>query len=357
MPSILHLYIAKRFVLNLGLILLAVSLIIFLADYVEVLRRFSDDEGFSALLGLGVALMRVPHLIDIALPFAFLFSALLTLLALSRKLELVVARASGLSVWGFLKAPLAVAFLLGAAAVTILNPVATSLKAGSERIESDLSGDTREGSERWFRQTGPDGDAIVHSGSVGDDGLALIGVTAFVYNKSGKFQEKITARRADFSNGLWTLIDAEIVSASSAPRREPLYELRTDLTEEEVRRPFEDPETVAIWSLPAAIDAAARSGTNPDRFRLAFQAMLNRPLFFMAMVLIAASVSLRLTRYGGTWKLMLTGVGAGFLLYVLSEIVSDLGGNGIIDPLLAAWLPPVAALTFGATALLHQEDG
>jgi lipopolysaccharide export system permease protein len=68
-------------------------------------------------------------------------------------------------------------------------------------------------------------------------------------------------------------------------------------------------------------------------------------------------VSLRLTRYGGTWRLILTGVAAGFLLYAFGEIVSDLGGNGIIDPVLAAWLPPLVALILGATALLYQEDG
>ena len=75
------------------------------------------------------------------------------------------------------------------------------------------------------------------------------------------------------------------------------------------------------------------------------------------MVMIAATVSLRLTRYGGTWRLVLTGVAAGFLLYVLTEIAGDLGGNGIIDPVLAAWLPPIVALTFGATPCFYQEDG
>jgi lipopolysaccharide export system permease protein len=75
------------------------------------------------------------------------------------------------------------------------------------------------------------------------------------------------------------------------------------------------------------------------------------------MVLIASNVSLRPSRLGGHWRLMLTGVIAGFLLYVVTEIVGDLGANGVIDPVLAAWLPPIAALTFGATMLLYQEDG
>lgn len=357
MPRLLHLYIAKRFAVNLSLILLAVSVIILLADYVEVLRRFADAEGFDALLGLQIALMRVPHLIDIALPFAFLFSALLTLLSLSRRLELVVARASGVSAWGVLRGPLAVAMLVGALALTVLNPLASYMKIASERIESELSGNARQNSQQWFRQSGPAGDSILQSGSVSVDGGALIGVTAFVYDPEGRFREKVTARRAEFSEGLWTLLDAEVVSASRAPRRESRYELPTDLGAEEITRPFTDPDTVSIWSLPASIETAERTGLNPDRYRLAFHAGLNRPVFLMAMVLIAASVSLRLARYGGMWQLMLTGIGAGFLLYVLTEIVSDLGGNGIIDPILAAWLPPVAALTFGATALLHQEDG
>jgi len=75
------------------------------------------------------------------------------------------------------------------------------------------------------------------------------------------------------------------------------------------------------------------------------------------MVMIAATVSLRLFRHGGTSQLVLTGVAAGFLLYVLTKIASDLGGNGIINPTLAAWGPSIIALTFGATALLYLEDG
>ncbi len=75
------------------------------------------------------------------------------------------------------------------------------------------------------------------------------------------------------------------------------------------------------------------------------------------MVLLAATVSLRLSRYGGTWRLILTGAVIGFLLYAFSAIAVDLGGNGIINPALAAWLPTIVALTFGTTALLFQEDG
>ncbi len=355
---VLDLYIARRFSATLALILVAVGIVIVLADYVEVLRRFSDEAGFSTLTGLKLAFMRVPILLDTALPFAFLFAALLSLLSLSRKLELVVARASGVSVWGFLRPAFAVALVFGALATALFNPLAVSLKEKAENLEAELSGSGGRGDEgHWFRQEGAAGASIVHSGAVSGDGLTLFGVTAYIFDQDGDFQEKVSAPRADYGDGQWVLSNAEIVSASQAPQRRDAYELATELSAEEVMRSVAEPEAISVWSLPGFIATAERTGFDPDRFRHAFHALLNRPFFFVAMVMIAATVSLRLTRYGGTWRLILTGVAAGFLLYVLTEIVGDLGGNGIINPVLAAWLPPLVALTFGATALLHQEDG
>ncbi len=356
-PRLLSFYIARRFTATLMLIIFAVGLVIFLADYVEVLRRRSDDQGFTALLGLRLAFMHVPILLDTALPFAFLFGALLSLLSLSRKLELVVARASGVSVWGFLRAPFAVALVFGALATAILNPLAVDLQERAANIEAELSGKAAWGSGHWFRQEGSAGPSIVYAGSANVDSLKLFGVTAFVFDEAGKFREKVAAPSAEYGQSRWILTDAVTVSATRAPHGARRYELPTDLTAAELRRSFIEPEAVSVWSLPGFIATAGRMGLDPDRFRVEFHALINRPIFFLAMVMIAATVSLRLTRYGGTWRLVLTGAAIGFLLYALSEIARDLGGNGIINPVLAAWLPPIVALTFGATALLFQEDG
>jgi lipopolysaccharide export system permease protein len=354
----LNFFIARRFATTLAVILFAVAVIIFLATYVEVLRRFSDESGFTALLGIELALMRIPILIDTALPFAFLFAAILSLLGLSRRLELVVARASGVSVWGFLRAPFVLALVFGALATAFLNPLAVRLNDAAESIEGELSGPgSRPDGGDWFRQEGAGGQSIVHTAATRSDGSALYGVTAFVFDASGDFREKVTAPRADYADGHWVLPSAEVVSATRAPERVERYELATDLTPEELRRSVVQPDAISVWSLPGFIRTAERTGLDSDRFRVAFHSLLNRPLFLLAMVMIAATVSLRLTRYGGTWKLVLTGVAGGFLLYMLTEVVGDLGGNGIINPVLAAWLPPIVALTFGATVLLHQEDG
>jgi lipopolysaccharide export system permease protein len=250
-----------------------------------------------------------------------------------------------------------VALIFGALAAALLNPAAVLLKEKAENLESELRGRAVSSGGHWFRQQAAGELSIVHAGSAGEDGLTLFGVTAFVFDGSGAFKEKVTAPRGAYDNGRWILTSAVVISAASARRAVARYELPTELTAGELSRSFVEPEAISVWSLPGFIDTATRTGINPDRFRVAFHALLNRPFFLIAMVMIAASVSLRLTRYGGTWRLILIGATIGFLLYALTEIVNDLGGNGIINPVLAAWLMPIVALTFGATVLLYQEDG
>ncbi len=75
------------------------------------------------------------------------------------------------------------------------------------------------------------------------------------------------------------------------------------------------------------------------------------------MVLLAASVSLRFFRFGGVQKMILSGITAGFLLFVLSKITEDMSRSELMPPLLAAWIPVLVGGLTGFVALLYQEDG
>jgi len=292
------------------------------------------------------------------LPFAFLFGSILCLLQLSKRLELVVARAAGVSAWEFLAAPVVIAILFGVFSATAINPVTISLKSAADRIQVSLAGKgNRDQVEYWFRQDSADGASIMRAYGADTVKLHLIDVTAFVFGANGGFREKIKAEAAIYADGQWMLSDTIVTSTGQPPVSRPVYRLGTYLRADELRRTLTRPDALSVWSLPAFIDTAARTGLNTDRFRLAFHAQLARPLLLIAMVMIAATVSLRLFRHGGTGQLVMTGIAAGFLLYVLTKITSDLGGNGIINPTLAAWGPSIIALTFGATALLYLEDG
>jgi lipopolysaccharide export system permease protein len=76
-----------------------------------------------------------------------------------------------------------------------------------------------------------------------------------------------------------------------------------------------------------------------------------------AMVFLAAAVSLRFFRFGGVQKMVLSGMGAGFLLYVMSKMTDDLSKAELLNPVAAAWLPVLVGSLTGIVTLLYLEDG
>ena len=55
--------------------------------------------------------------------------------------------------------------------------------------------------------------------------------------------------------------------------------------------------------------------------------------------------------------MVLGGIAAGFMLYVLAKVTGDLSKAGLMAPIAAAALPPAVGGVTGLMALLYQEDG
>jgi lipopolysaccharide export system permease protein len=102
---------------------------------------------------------------------------------------------------------------------------------------------------------------------------------------------------------------------------------------------------------------ADHAGLGAAGYRLQYQLLLARPFLLAAMVMLAASVSLRFFRMGGVQKMVLSGITAGFLLFVLSKITEDMSKSELMSPLAAAWIPAIVGGLTGFVALLYQEDG
>jgi lipopolysaccharide export system permease protein len=131
----------------------------------------------------------------------------------------------------------------------------------------------------------------------------------------------------------------------------------TNLTPRKMQDSFASPETMSFWELPGFIGLLENSGFSAQRHRLYFNALLARPFLFGAMVLLAASFSLRMQRRGGTTLMIAAGVASGFILYFLSDVVFALGLSSTIPIALAAWTPTGVSWLLGASLLLHLEDG
>ena len=212
---------------------------------------------------------------------------------------------------------------------TVYNPLSATFRERSERLEATLSGDSRNrllpASGFWLRQRSQDGQSIINAASSRQQGSELLGVSIFTLDDADGYLGRIEAKRATLQDGFWRLEDARIY-AGEAPPDQP-----RDLRPEDQPDPrpgpgnLRDARNGAV--LATAVADPARRELRASRavgYRLQYYQLLVLPLYLVAMVLLAAAVSLRLFRFGGVQKMVLGGVAAGFLLYVLSKVTGDL---------------------------------
>jgi lipopolysaccharide export system permease protein len=355
-------YFAGRFVVAALGVFAGIFVLLVLVDYIEMVRRTSGLASVSAIAVAETSLFRVPQLLEKLTPFCVLIGAMTCYLALSRRLELVVARAAGVSAWQFIAPALVSSIVLGIFATTVYNPMSANLTEISKQMEAELFGSTpggglQDASGFWINQVNSDGQAIINAARSEQQGVRLTGLTVFTFDTANQFKERIEAREATLENGHWLFKSVRRYALDAPPIDQDTYILPTSLTQAQVRNSFSTPETVSFWQLPSYIQSSESSGFATAGYRLQYHKLIAQPFLLAAMVMLAASVSLRFFRMGGVQKMVLSGVGAGFLLYVLSKVTEDLSKADLMHPIAAAWLPVVVGGLTGFLALLYQEDG
>ena len=163
--TILARYFAARFVLASFAVFAGIFTLIITVDYIELMRRAASIASVSGLFVAQTALFRVPLALEKLMPFCILIGAMSCFLALSRRLELVVARASGISAWQFIMPALLSALALGVFATAIYNPVSADMQERSKGMETKIfaggNAAGRDGANFWINQVTDDGQTIV----------------------------------------------------------------------------------------------------------------------------------------------------------------------------------------------------
>ena len=364
----LGVYFTKQFLKNVFMIFLLILVLIVAVDMTDQARSMSRYPDALMSDFLMISLAKAPGFAERILPFATLFGSMATLLVLNTKMELVVARAAGVSVWQFLWPALLTAVALGLFSMMVYNPFSLHITELGKNIEARVYGGkgNNEGdraSNLWLRQYGENGDLIIHAAISRSQGRLLNGIVAHRFDPTGSQVERIDAASASYKKGLaggqaqWSFKDVSVSVSGERPVHMKEYRINTNLTPSQLSNVSTSASDVSFWRLPERIRTTENSGNISNSLKMQFHSLLARPLLFVAMVLIAATVSLKFARFGQNSKVILTGILAGFVLYVISELVVGFGKNGIVPPWVAAWSPAIVATLIGLTIILHQEDG
>jgi lipopolysaccharide export system permease protein len=348
-------YVTITFWFFVGLLAL-----IFLIDFTELSGRTTGLPGFTYGTAVAISGLRMPMIMLQTVPFVGLFSAMATLVSLNRRYELVIARSAGVSAWQFLLPCCIGALLFGILSVGAINPLAAHAFSLSERIETQLrSGKSNQVSSDatpWIRQKTSTGDTIIGARAILNQGLEMADVVFFILDPKGNIVERKDAARAYLRDGYWELQDVKTFQNGTI-RSATSDRVPTNLKAEFVQERLARPETIPFYELPGKVEVARSFGLKANAFAMQFDSLVALPFLLVAMTLIAATVSMQFARMGQSATMILGGVLAGFLLYVVSVLVKAFGVAGFVPTAVAASVPVVVAMFFGVTFLLYKEDG
>ncbi|NBX86705.1 MAG: LPS export ABC transporter permease LptG [Proteobacteria bacterium] len=360
-------YLAMSWLATFLLTLLALGVVIYLVDVVELLRQLAGKNipmGQAAMMSL----LKMPDLLLQLLPFAVLLATLVWLNQLNKRYELVALRASGLPARRFVLAPLLMCALVGVSALLVVNPLAATFLKRYERwygevFPNTVKGLVTDGGSIWLRQeemggSRPEGRRtyFIYGQTVAANGQNLGQATVFAFSPQGDFLARLDAKQADLENGRWMLRDTFLLSPQQEIAHEDLMSLPTSLTASQIQASFNPPSTLSLWELRRFIGVLEASGFPASRHAMAYAKLLALPALALAMFVLAIPFGLRFVRGQGMAGVVLAGLGLGFGFYLFGNIAAAYGLAGRLDVMLAAWLPTLAALLLAAALLLHLRE-
>lgn len=360
-------YIARRFAGMALALVAALTGLVALFDFIELLRRAATRPEATFGLVASIASLRLPFVVLQILPFAVLLGGIIAFWRLARSSELVVARAAGVSAWSFLAGPVLVALCLGTLAITVVSPLSAAMLARAERLDAtylrNATGlSSLAGGRLWLRQADatlePGGVAILAGvPEIGREGFQLTQVSLWRLAANDRPLERVEAPRARLIPGAWELEQAVAFGSDRQPSAPGTLRLPTTLTPDRIEDSFASPDTLSFWALPGFIAVLESAGFSAMRHRLHFHSLLSLPLLTAAMALMAAGFSMRHSRRGGVARMIGAGIAAGFALFLLDKVSEEFGQAGTLPVALAAWAPSIAGLLLALTLLIYQEDG
>ena len=365
-------YMAIRYGVLFALTTLAFLSIVFVGDWLELVRKSVSFSNVSLAVSAEMALSRLPLFFQKLLPFTALIAALWCYSHFSRTRELVVARSMGLSPLALLLPVAAVSFLVGIITVAVLSP----LTAASLRHFNNLDNRYFRGVDSdialspagfWLRENRDEDNVIIHARQLDATRNILKDVSLIFFDKDDQFSERWDASFANITaeNTIeaktWTLHNVLVTSLSSqgdsslVSQRHDRLVYQASLGFDKIQDNFTPPEAVSVWSLPAFTRLMEETGFSPRRHLMYYYFLLFLPFFIAVMGFFAAVFALRLPLRGRGVMIRLVALVLGFVMFVFSEFLYARGEAEQLPFFVAAFAPVLLVSVSGGFILLHYE--
>ena len=356
--SIINRYLAVNFLKVWGMALGGFIILFVAIDFMEKINKFLGEDIGIGTMGL-YFLTQLPKVIVLMCPVATLVGVLITLAIMARSSEIVAFKASGVSLYR-LSAPIVASafgisilvFIISDQVVPYTSTVANSIWYGQVRGSQQEEITVHNVWSKGVLQ-------VQHLGSYTENTGDAENISIIFLDDNMYMARRLDALRGQFLNGRLHL---EEITEKFYPPTTTGEQGRAFTVRHHQRMVINDwpapppglgnsnknSDELSVAELWSSIDRLAEEGFGPVRQRVDLQFKFSFTMLSFIMVVVGLPLGFWREK-GGSIPLGLgLGLGLSFIYLITSELCRSLGYSGALPPIMAAWLPNLIYLLFGA---------
>ncbi len=340
---ILEIYIGKILVRHVAV---TIMVLLGLFTFVTFVDEISDlNKGsYGILQVIQYVVLQIPKILYEVFPMAALVGSIMGLSTLARDSELIVMRATGISIERIALSVAKVGMILAVVAMILGEVVSpyTETKAEQVRLNA-IQSDFRQKNDSgvWIR----DDNTYVNIGEVLPN-LTLLNIKIFEFDERNFLRFLSTAEEGEYqlSNERWLLkgLRRTMIDDDSSAADEVSAAYWTTGVDPNILRVFRiEPEQLSLWQLDQYIDHLKINKQDTSSYELVFWGKLITPLATIVMLLLAVPFVFKESRSGNLGRSLFFGIMIGLGFFIMNKAFGFFVPLFDIPPLLGAAFPTI----------------
>lgn len=344
-------YIAKTVLQST---LLALLILAALDSFFALVGEIGDigQGDYGIVQAMQYIVLTLPGRLHELFPMAALLGCLMGLGALASNNELVVLRASGMSIARLIRSVAQAGLVLLVAAALLgeyLAPVSEQLAQTQRALAMTRQIVMKSAYGFWAR----DGKRFVNIQRILPQSH-LGGISIYEFDTRNRLVSSTYAAMAHYQDGQWVLEDIQqsLISAQGVTTRHIAHSVWPSLlTPKLLSVVTVRPEDLSARDLYKYIAYLRGNQLDTQRFEQAFWARLIEPLAGMVMLILAVPFAFGPLRRVGAGQRILVGVMVGLAFFLINQTTGQIGQVYSLNPLLSAALPTLLFFALGLVLL------
>ncbi|MBY0356164.1 MAG: LptF/LptG family permease [Rickettsiales bacterium] len=302
--------------------------------------------------------LRIQQIFSFVLPLAVLIAAMVLFVRMVLTQEIVILRATGISVHYILGILALATVMIAFVHLSFLNLILPHTSATLYRWQKeDYRGVPMSNTSKIASDWVASGHQFIRAESVSEEGFRLRNIQLVTRDDNYAITDYLAADSAIYQQGMWRLDGVrELHSDNEAPQGQNVSTLRS--------LPFEPrmlsltgvrEEELSYGDLLLLMDKTDEDTDNSRPYAFWFHHKLAYPFSSFVMLMMAVPVAFQLARRNQILICCFGCIMAGFLFYVVQQLLASLGETAALPPILAAWSPAILGASMTNWAVLHWE--